>query len=202
MLYLVASAAGAPNITSLGTKLEPGQALVIDGGSFGAETGDAAVTISPADDIGDAGAVVQTPTAWADDQITVASADTTGMADGDTVYVFVTDSAGVDSASQSVAIADMCLRVGPPVATNDILDTDTGIAIASETLTKVAVLTTNLETVVAAYPDAAITAGKFEYDDAAVANITTEGDAFVVLMDSGDDRLGALRATVVDRNED
>jgi len=200
-LSLVHTTSG-PLVSSLGTKLEAGQALVINGGGFGTETGDAAVTISPANDIADAGAVVQTPTAWADGQITVASPTLTGMADGDTVYVFVTDSAGTDSAGQSVQIADMVLRVGPPVATDDILDIDTGIAIASESLTKVAVMTTNLETVVAAYTDAVITAGKFEYDDSSVANITTEDDEFVVVMNGGTSRLGALRATVVDRNED
>jgi hypothetical protein len=200
-LSLVHSATG-PAIASLGTKLESGQALVINGGGFGTETGDAAVTISPANDIADAGAVVQTPTAWADGQITVASPTLTGMSDGDTVYVFVTDSAGTDSTGQPVQIADMVLRVGPPVATDDILDTDTGDPIASESLVKVAVMTTNLETVVATYLDASITSGKFEYDDDGVANITTEGDEFVVVVDGGDDRLGALRAVVVDRNED
>jgi hypothetical protein len=200
-LSLVHSVSG-PAITSIGTKLEAGQALVINGGGFGTETGDAAVTISPANDIADAGAVVQTPTAWADGQITVASPTLTGMSDGDTVYVFVTDSAGTDSAGQSVQIADMVLRVGPPVATDDILDTDTGDPIASESLVKVAVMTTDLETVVAAYTDATITAGKFEYDDSSVANITTEDDEFVVVMNGGTSRLGALRATVVDRNED
>jgi len=201
LMTLVHSATG-PIISSLGTKLEAGQALVINGGGFGTETGDAAVTISPANDIADAGAVVQTPTAWADGQITVASPTLTGMSDGDTVYVFVTDSAGTDSAGQSVQIADMVLRVGPPVATDDILDTDTGDPIASESLVKVAVMTTDLETVVAAYTDATITAGKFEYDDSSVANITTEDDEFVVVMNGGTSRLGALRATVVDRNED
>jgi len=198
---LVYSADG-PVISGLGTKLEAGQALVINGGGFGTETGDAAVTISPANDIADAGAVVQTPTAWADGQITVDSPTLTGMSDGDTVYVFVTDSAGTDSTGQSVQIADMVLRVGPPVATDDILDTDTGDPIASESLVKVAVMTTNLETVVAAYTDAVITAGKFEYNDSSIANISTEDDEFVVVMDGGTSRLGALRATVVDRNED
>jgi hypothetical protein len=201
VVFLNFPSSASPVISST-SKLEDGQALVINGGGFGTETGDAAVTISPANDIADAGAAVQTPTAWADGQITVASPTLTGMSDGDTVYVFVTDSAGTDSAGQSVQIADMVLRVGPPVATDDILDTDTGDPIASESLIKVAVLTTNLETVVATYLDASIASGKFEYDDDGVANIATEGDEFVVVMDGGDDRLGVLRATVVDRNED
>jgi len=200
------AAVSTPEISST-TKLEDGQPFVITGNTFEAVKGaNGRVLISPSDNPSDLGAVVQTVVDLADwdtTTITIDAADLTGMSDGDTVYVFVkNDSENENSAGFAVSVADMVLRVGPPTIGDDIVDSDTGLAIASESLIAMAVLSTDLTTLHATYIDASITAGRWDYDDPAVANVTTEADEFSVIADAGTTRLYALRAKVVDRNED
>jgi hypothetical protein len=194
---------GGVSIVGFTTKLQDTFALGITTTGAGATQGTGTVVISDIDDIDSVNAEVQTIDSWADAAITVDPVTLpTGVVPGDTVYVFVTNDDAAVSDSSTIAVADMVLRVGSADVADDILDTDTGIAIASEALTKMAVMNTALTTILGGYSDASITVGKLEYVDPTLFNIDTEDDVFSVVINAGTNRLYHLPGTCVDRNED
>lgn len=87
----------APTITDANTDEIIGQAesTTLTGTNFEATQGTGTVKISPTDNIADVNAVVQTTTAWADTSVTFTADFTgTGIAEGGTGYVFVTNDSG------------------------------------------------------------------------------------------------------------
>lgn len=89
-------------ITDANTDEIIGQAesTVLTGTNFEAVKGTGTVKISPTDNIADASAVTQTVTAWADTSITfTADFSGTGIAEGGTGYIFVTNDSGQSNAN-------------------------------------------------------------------------------------------------------
>lgn len=71
--------------------------VLVQGILFGASQGTGSVTISPSDNVADAGAVTQTVTAWADTSISFTAVR--GSLGTGTLYLFATDGSGNSNAS-------------------------------------------------------------------------------------------------------
>jgi len=207
-LYLVGDGLveGTAGITiDTASKLENAQAFTINGSGFEGAQGTGTVIISPAL-IDDVGAVEQTVTTWGASQIVINSADLTGMAGGDSVNVFVTNNSAAVNDAFAITIADMVLRVGSAVLTDQGLDTDTGLPLTEAVEVIVHGGTPGLRTFLlndnSSY---SIAAGVLDMVEATLANITTENDTYAVTLYSVANpttRGGAYVGTVVDRNED
>lgn len=82
------------------TVFEGQTSVQINGSGFGATQGTGSVTVSPTDDINDVNAVNPTVSTWSDTQITLSAVNfPTGVAEGGTAYVFVTDDAAASNAA-------------------------------------------------------------------------------------------------------
>lgn len=82
------------------TVFEGQTSVQINGSGFGATQGTGSVTISPTDNISDGNAVTPTVSAWGDTQITLSAVSfPTGVGEGGTAYVFVTDDSAASNAN-------------------------------------------------------------------------------------------------------
>ena len=90
-------AGGAPLLTGVGSSLVFGLAATVHGSGFEAAQGTGVVKISPTDNIGDAGVVTQTVTAWSATSIDITVVQS-GLSLSTNVYLFVTNDSGGSNA--------------------------------------------------------------------------------------------------------
>jgi len=118
-------AAATPTISSVTpSTVTPSSNLAIVGTNLGDGTGPSAVTISPADDVEDAGAVTATVGSgdWADELVeTTGTPFPTGTAHNDTLYLFVTNDSGETNAAGYVLTAS----VAPALSNDGVADATT-----------------------------------------------------------------------------
>lgn len=122
VLALRGTAGSTPSISDVDTDevvLEGQSNVTITGSNFGATQGAGTVTLSPTNDINDVNAITLTATSWIDTNITIGTwtFSGTGVAEGGTAYVFVTDNSSVDSAGFAITretpVVTYSLTVGP-----------------------------------------------------------------------------------------
>jgi K+/H+ antiporter YhaU regulatory subunit KhtT len=206
--------ATGPTVSST-TKLQGGYPFTITGTGFGATQGTGSVIISPTDldsenleETGpsDPDAVVQTIADagdWSNTSITIASAATgdgpaSAIDAGDTVYVFVTNDAEEEMESGfAVQVADPVLRV------NELLrDTDSGVLV-TESVEVIVLDGSPFDREVVYQNDSEeIASGVLTIEEAEeVANVSTMGAEYVVVLIGDNNRAAVVPATVVDRND-